>query len=85
MKIEGLIHWSDMLRDMQRREADGRYVAFDCWYAKKNGELKHYPHCRLSSIHYRGTTVNVLVGTDKQPKTLRKILFVRYNGQKVFV
>lgn len=79
------IHWSKVFEQMDEKDRFNRHIPFSFRYAKLNGELKTYTDCRLSSIHYRGATVNITVGRDGHPKKFRKILITEFNNQRVYI
>ncbi len=85
--MERRIHLKHALRQMQRMDAaTGRAVSFSFQYAKLDGTLKDYSRARLSSIHARGATVNILAdGGAGRPRTFRKVLITRFNGMKVYI
>lgn len=77
-----VIHQSKLWELMQRRDATGKPEEFDLQYCKKGtGELVSYRRCVLTSIHAKGSTINVLV--DGDTKTLRRCLITKYNDKKV--
>ena len=86
-KMERRIHLKHALQQMQRRDAaTGRAASFSFQYAKPDGTLKDYARARLSSIHARGATVNILTGCEgARPHTFRKVLITRFNGKRVYM
>lgn len=63
----------------------GKLKPFSFEYAKKNGELVTYEHATFSSIHSKGSTVNIIIDGDKKPKTFRKICITRFNEFKIYI
>ena len=68
---------------MEQRE-DGRPKEFSISFCKKStGELITYPAAVLTSVHYKGSTVDILVVGDSTPRSIRKCLITRINNLKV--
>ena len=83
-KVERILQ-SQIWKLMQRKDLDGKYVAFSFSYVSlKSGELKHHPKAFFSSIHAKGSTVNIRIGIERFPKTFRRCLIVKFNGMKVY-
>lgn len=76
------IHLKKVLETLDSQASD---VPFSFSYAKKNGQLVHYKTARVSSVHAKGATVNVLIDGDNKPKTFRKICFTTFNGAKIYI
>lgn len=69
---------------MQRR-VDGKPIEFSIQYCKKStGELITYPKAVLTSIHSKGSTINVLPLGESKPRKIRRCLITRFNGIKVY-
>lgn len=69
---------------MQRR-VDGRPVEFSLQFCKKStGELITYPKVILTSIHSKGSTINVLPSGETAPRKIRRCLITRFNNIKVY-
>lgn len=81
------IHWSKVWPIMENRDpSTGRPVPFAIKYVKlSTGELKHYPHCELTSFHSKGDTLNVLLLGETRPRTLKRVLIVEFNNKKVYI
>lgn len=82
--MEKLIKQSKIWELMELKEK-GKYKPFSFQYAKKNGELVDYANASFSSIHSKGSTVNIILDGDKKPKTFRRICFMRFNEFKVYI
>ncbi len=71
---------------MEKKDKAGRAIPFTMVYVKKStGEKKEYSNCRLSSIHIKGVTVNILLDGDVEPQTFRKCLITKFNGLSVYL
>ena len=58
---------------------------FSFQYAKKNGELATYENATLTSIHSKGSTVNIMLNGEVKPKSFRRICITRFNEFKVYI
>ncbi len=79
------IHIKKVFEIMQKKDKNGKSIPFSFRYAKLNGELKYFHDCRVSSIHFKGATFNATVGSERRPKTFRKILITEFNQMKVYI
>ena len=70
---------------METKDDRGNPVPFSFQYAKKDGTLGSYSHAVLSSMHFKGATVNILPEGEKRPKTFRKICFLSFNDFKIYL
>jgi len=52
---------------------------------KGTGEIVDVPGCTITSIHAKGSTINILVDGDRHPKTIRKCLIIEFNGMQVYI
>jgi hypothetical protein len=83
--MDKLIKQSKIWELMELKEK-GKLKPFSFQCAKKNGELVNYTNATLSSIHSKGSTVNIFVdGNLLKPKSFRKILITRFNEFKVYI
>lgn len=83
--MEKLIKQSKIWALMEQKEK-GKPKPFSFQYAKKNGELVDYKEATFSTIHSKGSTVNIFVdGNLLKPKSFRKILITRFNEYKVYI
>lgn len=82
----GRIHWSKIWDIMRKRDAQGLPVPFSMVYVKRStGEKKRYSRCVLSSIHTKGSTVNIKIDGDELPQSFRKCLIIEINGLSVYL
>ena len=79
------IHLSKIWAEMESKDDRGNPVPFSFRYAKKDGTLGSYSHAVLSSMHFKGATVNILPEGEKRPKSFRKICFLSFNDFKIYV
>lgn len=69
---------------MQRRVND-KPVEFSIEFCKKStGELVVYPKVVLTSMHAKGSTINVLIVGESKPKKIRRCLITKFNQIKVY-
>lgn len=76
------IHLKRVLETLDGLSGD---VSFSFTYAKKDGKLVHYKAARISSMHAKGATINLLIDGDNKPKTFRKICLTSFNGAKIYI
>ncbi len=80
------IHWSEMFKQMEAHGENGSAGRHQLRYVKKGtGEIVDVPGCTITSIHAKGSTVNILVDGDTHPKTIRKCLVIEFNGMQVYI
>lgn len=80
------IHWSKIWAIMEKKDEHGKPVPFTMKYVKRsNGQLGEYSRCVLSSIHSKGSTVNIKIDGNELPQTFRKCLIVEINGLSVYL
>lgn len=80
------IHWNKMWSVMGNRDKDGEPIPFSITYIKKStGEIRQYNHCTLSSLHTKGSTLNIMIPGEDKPKTIRKCLIKVFNGLTVYI
>lgn len=82
--MDKLIKQSKIWELMELKEK-GKYKPFSFQYAKKNGELVDYENASFSSIHSKGTTVNIMLAGEVRPKSFRRICITRFNEFKVYI
>ena len=71
---------------MEMRNKDGSAVRHQLRYVKKgSGELVNVPECTITSIHAKGSTVNMLITGEPHPRTIRKCLIVEFNGAQIYI
>lgn len=79
------IHNSKVIGIMEKRDSKGVPMEFSVQFCKKStGELVTYQRAVLSSVHSKGSTINILVVGESAPKTIRKCLVTKINNLKVF-
>jgi hypothetical protein len=70
---------------MEKKKDTGAPELFSISYVKKSsGEIKHLPSCICTSIHSKGSTINIMEEGNEHPKTIRKILIIEFNGMKIY-
>ena len=79
------IHISKVREKMEEKDDRNTPIPFSFRYAKKDGTLVSYNNATLSSIHFKGSTVNILPEGEKSPKTFRKICFLSFNEHKIYL
>lgn len=78
------IHQSKVIEIMQNRR-DGKPLEFSIEFCKKStGELVTYKKAVLTSVHSKGSTVNIMEVGDSTPKTIRKCLITKINNLKIY-
>lgn len=79
------IHWSKIWELMEMYDENGKPVPFSISFVKrKTGEWRDVPSCTLSSIHSKGSTLNILLPGEIRPKSIRKCLVMKFNGMSVY-
>ncbi|MDR1455535.1 MAG: hypothetical protein LBJ01_07790 [Tannerella sp.] len=77
---------SKIWEEMEKKDAAGLPVTFSISYVKKStGEISCIPGCICTSIHSKGSTVNLMPAGDTRPKTIRKCLIIEFNGASVYL
>ena len=78
---------------MQRKDEQGRTKMFSFSYVRLNesregnglpGTIEHYEYAVFSSIHAKGSTVNIRVRGDRFPKKFIRCMIIRINGMKIY-
>lgn len=78
------IHQSKIIDILEKRQ-NGRPVEFSMQYCKRStGELVTYERAVLTSLHSRGSTINVLPAGESTPRKIRRCLITRINNLKVY-
>lgn len=89
---EKRIKQSNVWNEMQRKD-NGRYKPFSFSYVRLNdsregngnpGSIVHYPVAYFSSIHSKGSTVNIRLQGERFPKKFIKCMIIKINSKKVF-
>ncbi len=80
-----LIKLSQIWDIMQRKDAKGRNIPFQIKFVKKNGEVREYNECTLTSFHSLGSTINVLPKGETFPRSIRRISIVEFNKHKTYL
>ncbi|MDU1906409.1 MAG: hypothetical protein E6772_16690 [Dysgonomonas sp.] len=79
------IHWTKLWEQMEQLDKGGKAIPFSLSFVKKStGEIVDVPSCTLTSIHSKGSTLNILVAGQEKPKTIRKCLIIYFNGKSVY-
>lgn len=70
---------------MERTDANGAPIVFQIKFVKQNGEIREYPACTLTSMHYSGTSINVLPLGEKFPRSISRITIIEFNNIPVYL
>jgi hypothetical protein len=80
------IHWIKMLELMTKKDEKGKSADFSIDFVKKStGEIVSLNNCSCTSIHAKGSTINIKSEHEVRPKTIRKCLIINYNGMEVYL
>ena len=79
------LHQAQVWEKMEEKDDRNNPKPFSFEYAKRDGTLATYRNAVLSSQHYKGKTVNILLQDEQKPKTFRKVCFTRFNEYKLFI
>jgi hypothetical protein len=80
------IHWTKIRELMEKKDEKGKSVSFSLSYVKKStGTIVDVPSCTLTSIHSKGSTLNILYAGEDKPRTIRKCLIIKFNGKSVYL
>jgi hypothetical protein len=80
------IKQSKLWAEMERKDASGTPVPFSLAFVKKStGEIVQVPKCTCTSIHSKGSTLNIMLDGETRPKTIRKCLIIAFNGASVYL
>lgn len=80
------IHWNEIWKLMEEANENGQPKPFSLIYVKKStGEWRNVPSCICTSIHTKGSTLNILLPGEITPKTIRKCLVMEFNGISVYL
>lgn len=78
------IHQSKVVKIMEER-LDGKPKEFSIQFCKRStGELVTCNRAVLTSVHSKGSTVNILRCNESQPISIRKCLITKINNLKVY-
>lgn len=84
--MEKMIHWSKIWELMERTDSQGSPLQFQVKFVKlSTGEVREYKNCTLSSIHSKGSTLNLLPEGESRPRTIRKVLIIEFNKHHVYL
>jgi hypothetical protein len=80
------IKQSELWEKMEQKDTNGVPVPFSLVFVKKStGAIVHVPKCTCTSIHSKGSTVNIKLDGETHPKTIRKCLIIAFNGASVYL
>lgn len=80
-----LLKQSRLWELMERKDAQGNPQPFQLKFVKTNGEVKEYTECILTSMHSRGTTINVLPTGENRPRSITRITIIEFNKIPVYL
>lgn len=78
---------------MQRKDERGQYKMFSFSYVRLNesregngqpGSIERYEAGVFSSIHAKGSTVNIRVRGERFPRKFIRCMIIRINGKKIY-
>jgi hypothetical protein len=79
------IHWSKLWEQMEKKDINGDIIPVSLSFVKKStGQIVDVPSCKVTSIHSKGSTLNILRPGDSEPHTIRKCLIIQFNGKTVY-
>jgi len=87
------IKQSDVWRLMQQKDYRGHYKMFSFWYVrlKKSltgngmpGSIEKYEAAVFSSIHAKGSTVNIRIVGERFPRKFIRCMIIRINNKKIY-
>lgn len=79
------IHQSKIWAEIEQKDKRGNNKPFSFSYAKKDGTIAEYSNAVLSSIHYKGSTINIMLPGEVKPHTFRRICFLTFNGLRTYL
>lgn len=91
--MEKRIKQSEVWDVMQQKDERGRYKMFSFAYVRLNesregnglpGSIEHYEAGVFSSIHAKGSTVNIRIRGELFPKKFIRCMIISINGKKVY-
>ena len=75
---------------MQQKDDRGRYKMFSFSYVRLNesregnGSIENYEVAYFSSIHAKGSTVNIRIRGERFPRKFIRCMIIRINGKKIY-
>ena len=88
--MEKRIKQSDVWELMQTKDERGRYKMFSFSYVRLNesregnGRPGSIEAAVFSSIHAKGSTVNIRIKGERFPRKFIRCMIVRINGKKIY-
>ena len=91
--MEKRIKQSDVWAVMQKKDDRGRYKMFSFSYVRLNesregngspGSIEDYEVAYFSSIHAKGSTVNIRIRGERFPRKFIRCMIIRINGKKIY-
>lgn len=80
------IHWTRIWNIMDRRDEHGNRIPFSITYVKiSTGEKRVIDSCVMTSIHSKGSTLNILPKGEPRPKKIKKCLITMFNNASVYI
>jgi hypothetical protein len=71
---------------MERKSPSGAPAVFSIGYVKKStGCISRIANCICTSIHSKGSTVNIMPEGEQRPKSIRKCLIIEFNESKIYL
>jgi len=78
------IHISALDPIILRTDANGKKIAFNISFRKKNGVMVEAQRVTCSSTSGKRKTITI-VFPNQEVRTIRRILVMRLNGERVFI
>lgn len=79
------IHLSKIWEEVEKKDRLGDRIPFSFSYAKRDGSISEYTNATFSSIHSKGSTVNIMLDGEVKPKTFRRICFLKFNSKRIYI
>ena len=84
---------SEVWKEMQKKDERGRYKMFSFSYVRLKdsregngvaGSIEHYEYACFTSIHSKGSTVNIRVRGEHFPRKFVRCMIIKINGKKIY-
>ena len=80
------IKQSKIWEEMERQAPNGSSIPFSFSFVKKKtGAIVNISKATCTSIHSKGSTVNILIDGEIRPKSIRKCLIITFNSASVYL
>lgn len=58
---------------------------FSITWIAEDGSIVKVPHCRCTSFHGAGETLNIFIPASKQVRTVNRNTIIEFNGEEVIL